>query len=309
MPLWSPTLSLQAMDRNSISCAILSLSAPALTFVQDRTEAASLARRINTYAASLRETYPGRFGFFSTLPSLDDIRACSNEIEYAFDSLDADGIALLSSYNEKYLGHPDFGPLWALLDKRHAVVLVHPVQGPAPALVEPAMPPPMFDIPHETTKAAVSMVIGNVIRDYPNVKILLSHAGGTLPFVARGAAHQLGGTPSIGHRSSTEFLGQAKRFYYDLALSAYDGPVDLLRKFVGIGHITYGSDFPFASPDSIKSQADCVKAYTNELDRTTGEENWKGEGWDVRKGNALRLFPKMAARIERAASSQQTNGT
>ncbi|KAL8722873.1 MAG: hypothetical protein Q9225_000706 [Loekoesia sp. 1 TL-2023] len=298
------------MDQNSISCAILSLSAPALTFIQDNAEAATFARKVNSYAASLRDQHPTRFGFFATLPSLTDIPACLSEIEYAFDGLDADGITLLTSYNGRYLGHPDFSSLWAELDKRNAVVFVHPSQGPVPALTEPAMPGPIIDFPHETTRAAVSMIIGNVVRDYPGVKIILSHAGGTLPYMAMRIASQAGGSPFLRNRSGEDFLSDARKFYFDLALSAYQGPFDLLKQFAARGHITYGSDFPFAKNESIKGQADFVKGVTNELDQMTRgkDDGAKADGWGIQRGNALQLFPKLAERLEKGEMDRQTNG-
>ena len=292
------------MDKNSISCAVLSLSAPALTFIQDRAEATIVARRINSYAASVRAQHPTRFGFFTTLPCLADIPACLDEIQYAIDGLDADGITLLTSYNGRYLGHADFRPLWTELDKRKAVVFVHPAQGPGPPLSEPSMPGPLLDFPHETTRAAVSMICGNVIHDYPNVKIILSHAGGTLPYMATRIAHQVEGTPFISNRSGEEFLDDAKKFYFDLALSAYDGPFDLLKNFVGEGHITYGSDFPFAKPDSITQQAEFVGRAASELDKGAETNDMaKGEGLEIRRGNALRLFPRLAERLQKERSS------
>ncbi|KAL8941749.1 MAG: hypothetical protein Q9211_001695 [Gyalolechia sp. 1 TL-2023] len=288
------------MEENSISSAILSLSAPALTIIQDKAEAVDLAREINSYAASLRDQHPTRFGFLATLPSLTDIDACLAEIEHAFDGLGADGITLLTSYNGRYLGHPDFSPLWAELDKRRAVVFVHPAEGPVPALTEPSMPGPIIDFPHETTRAALSIIIGDVMRHFRQVKIILSHAGGTLPYMATRIAYQAGGSPFLRNRSAEEFITEAKQFYFDLALSAFEGPFDLLRRFAPRGHITYGSDFPFAKPYSIKGQADHVRAVGKGLDSSTEDgDEAKAEGWEIRRGNALRLFPRLAEAGER----------
>lgn len=299
------------MDKNSIDCAILSVSAPSLTIIQDKDEANKLAREINSYAASLRDQHPSRFGFFTTLPALTDIPACLSEIEYSFDRLGAEGVTLLTSYNGRYLGHPDFGPLWAELNKRSAVVFVHPSQGAVPQLSEPAMPGPMIDFPHETTRTAVSMIIGNVVRDNPNVKIILSHAGGTLPYMATRVAYQVGGTPFVGNRTAGEFLDDAKKFYFDLALSAYDGPFELLKKFAGSDHITYGSDFPFAKPDSIKMQAEFVKSISSNDDRETGEERGvQGEdGFKIRRESALGLFPQLADRLKKGAVNGLANSS
>ncbi|KAL8662410.1 MAG: hypothetical protein Q9202_004731 [Teloschistes flavicans] len=316
IPSWSPSQALRCIQENDISSAILSLSAPALTIVQDKAEAATLAREINSYAASLRDLYPTRFGFLITLPSLTDVPACLSEIEYGFDHLSADGITLLTCYNGRYLGHPDFRPLWEELNKRSAVVFVHPAQGLVPPISEPAIPGPILDFPHETTRSAVSMIIGNVVHDYPNLKIILSHAGGTLPYMATRIASQAGGTPFLGNKTAEAFLNEAKTFYYDLALSAFEGPFDLLRKFARRGHILYGSDFPFAKQQSISAQAKFVKDVTSTLDDTGGTNSRaENEGWEIRRGNALRLFPRLARRLgegegagEGRSDHQMTNG-
>ncbi|KAL8703499.1 MAG: hypothetical protein Q9201_003309 [Fulgogasparrea decipioides] len=168
------------------------------------------------------------------------------------------------------------------------------------------MPGPMIDFPHETTRAAVSMIIGDVVRDHSNVKIVLSHAGGTLPYMATRIAHQAGGSPFLRNRSAEDFLADAKKFYFDLALSAYEGPFDLLKHFAARGHITYGSDFPFAKRESIKGQTDFVKGVTDDLDPQ--EDGAKAEGWEIRRGNALRLFPRLAERLGKGEVDRQMNG-
>ena len=186
---------------------------------------------------------------------------------------------------------------------------MHPAPGPVPALSEPAMPGPILDFPHETTRAAVSMIIGNDVHDYPNVKIILSHAGGTLPYMVTRVAYQVGGGSFIKNKSAEDFLDEARKFYFDLALSAYEGPFDLLRNFAKRGHITFGSDFPFAKAENIRGQVEFLNGITKELDRTAGKEGGaKGEGWEVRRGNALRLFPRLAERLEKGEANRQTNG-
>jgi 6-methylsalicylate decarboxylase len=282
VPDWSPQRSLDFMKRNGIGTAILSLSAPALTLVNDTKEAATLCRRINECAASLVKQHPFQFGFFATIPSIDDTSACLNEIEYGLRTLGADGVTLMTSYGGRYLGHPDCIPLWEELDRRSAVVFIHPTLDIlSGALTQPTIPRPVIDFPHETTRTAVHMIIANVVRRFPNCKIILSHGGGTLPYIATRVAHQ---SADVGYcdKSADEFLEDARTFYYDLALTDYDVPVDALLQFVGPERILYGSDFPFAREKTSSTQV----AY---LDQSQIE---KSADQLIQRNAALPLFPR-----------------
>ena len=274
------------MARHGIGTTILSLSAPAVSIVKEKAEAASLAREINTYAAALRDQHPSKFGFFSTLPSPQDMQACLEEVSYCFDVLQADGVTLLTSYNETYLGHPDFRPLWEELDRRAAVVFIHPTADiHAGALKEPWFPPPLIDFPHETTRTAVHLIISNNVRDFPNCKIILSHGGGTLPYVATRLAYQSAEMQYM-QKSADDFIMEAKSFYFDLALTSFSYPFDLLLQFAQKDHILYGSDFPFAREKTIGVQTAFLDENKKKLDEHIDHS--------VRRGAALRLFPRLA---------------
>jgi 6-methylsalicylate decarboxylase len=288
MPEWSPQHSLDFMKRNGVGAAILSLSAPALTFIEEKTEASRLCRQVNEYAASLAKLYPSSFGFFATIPSADDMSACLDEVVHAFEILRADGVTLLTSYGGRYLGHPDFIPLWEELNRRSAVVFIHPnldiMRG---ALANPTIPRPLIDFPHETTRTAVHMIVANVVRRFPNCKIILSHGGGTLPYVATRVAHQ---SADVGYsdKSAEEFLEDARTFYYDLALTGYELPLDMLLKFVGPDHILYGSDFPFAREKTCRGQVANLDQY--QIEHAAGRL--------IQRDAALKLFNRFAQRAE-----------
>lgn len=283
MPAWSTDLSLDFMNRNGIGTTILSLSAPATAFVRDRAESARLCREVNEYAASVRDQEASRFGFFATLPALDDVSACLDEIAFTFDVLRADGVTLLTSYGKSYLGHPDFRPIWNDLNRRGAVVFIHPTMNlSAGTLENPYVPQPLIDFPHETTRTAVHLIVSNTVRDHPYCKMILSHGGGTLPYVATRVAHMTA-DGKLGDKTAEEFLEEARSFYYDLALTAYNYPLDLLVKFAQPGHILYGSDFPFAREMTSKPQLAFLDQYgmSEEVD------------FSIRRGAALKLFPRL----------------
>lgn len=248
------------MNRNDIDASILSLSAPGLGFVQSSDEALKLCRWVNEYAANITTTHPSRFGFFATLPNPEQLEPCLEELRHSLDVFKADGVTLLSSYNDKYLGHEDFRPMWEELNRRKAVIFVHPTFAKTwGAASDRTIPRPIVDFPHETTRTAINLITSNTIRDYPDCRIILSHGGGTLPYVATRVANQ---TSDLGLSTKTadEFLREVRSFYFDLALTAYEGPIKTLIDFAEKDHILYGSDFPFAREKTILPQLDNMKA-------------------------------------------------
>jgi aminocarboxymuconate-semialdehyde decarboxylase len=253
-PAWSADTSLAFMDAQRIATAVLSLTAPSVT----GWEAAGrreMARRVNEFGADLVARWPDRFGSFATLP-LPDLEGALRELEYAFDILRADGVILLSNYAGHYLGDPAFGPLWAELDRRAAVVFIHPAKPQIPIIED--IPGPIVDYPFDTTRTAVQLVLSGVVARTPRVKIILSHAGGFVPYAAYRFAEL---APAV--RSDVPpapvLIESFRSFYFDTALSS--GPASLLalQSFARPGHILYGSDFPYA-PASVGA------AFTAKLD-------------------------------------------
>ena len=232
---------------------ILSITTPGASILTDPTAAAKLAHEMNQYCAKLRDDDPKGYGLFASLPSLLDTENCLKEIRYAYDELHADGITLFSRYgnDNHYLGHPDFKPIWEELEKRKAVVLVHPTHSADKHFVNSHLPPPVFDFPHETGRAAVDMLINNVLVDYPSLKIILSHAGGTLPCLINRVALAMSTPPMAIGKSREEIIKEASSFYFDTALSAGAGPIKALFELAKPGHVLFGTDFPDCPNDGI----------------------------------------------------------
>lgn len=276
------------MKAHNTSTAILSLTAPGATILSGKA-ASELCRKINLKAAELCNQYPSKFGFFAALPPLvDNLEAALEEITYSLDTLKADGVTLYTRYghDNHYLGHADFKPLWDELDKRGTVVFVHPTHLVDTNLISPALPQPMIDYPHETTRAVVDLLLSNTVRDHPNVKIILSHAGGTLPYLATRAAHLTFDT-CLSQKDPEEFLDEARSFYYDLALSGNPWTLDFILKFAKPGHVLYGSDFPYAPTKTINTHVKMLEVF--EMDKETE--------YGVSRGAAESLFPRLKASV------------
>ncbi|PSN66432.1 amidohydrolase 2 [Corynespora cassiicola Philippines] len=272
------------MNRNQIDASILSLSAPGVGFIEPVDEAVRFCRWINEYAAKIVAAYPGRFGFFATLPPLEQTASCLEELRFSFDILKADGVVLLSSYDEKYLGHESFRPIWKELDRRNAVVFVHPtVARNVDVSADPMFPKPIVDFPHETTRTAVHLITSRIVQDFPHCKIILSHGGGTLPYVATRVAH-LTADLGLTDKSAADFLRDAKHFYYDLALTGYETALNLLKDFAETDHILYGSDFPFGREQTV------IPQIANILATPMSEE----QRLSISFGAARKLFPRFS---------------
>lgn len=234
------------MKRLGIQTAILSITAPGACIAKG-SESLELARQLNEHAAELRDKDPEHFGFFANLPDILDTKGTLAEIAYSLDTLHADGVILFTRYGENhtYLGHASLEPIWAELNRRKCVVFVHPTHPVDTTMVNPKLPQPALDYPHETTRAAMDMILAGTRSKYPDCKVILSHAGGTLPYLVSRVATPMRKAPDFAaqHRMGTTYekvMEDFRSFYFDLALSSAPHVLDLALKVIPHDHILYG---------------------------------------------------------------------
>ena len=180
-PKWSPQMSLDDMDKNGIATAMLSVVQPG-TWFGNVEETRKLTRQLNDYAASLLRDHPGRFGLFACIAP-PDVEGSLKEIEYAFDTLHADGIGLLTSYGTLYLGDPSFAPVYAELNRRKAIVYVHPIAPNCCKNLVPGIPVGSIEYATDTTRTIAHLVFSGTTTRFPDIRWIFSHSGGTLPFL------------------------------------------------------------------------------------------------------------------------------
>lgn len=278
LPAWAPDIALEAMCELDVATAVLSVSTPGTTFLPGPA-AASLARELNDYCAGLVASEPERFGFFATIPT-PHINAAVTEAVRALDDLAADGVVLLANSAGTYLGEDGQDALFAALDERAAVVFVHPADLPGPTV--PGVLPFAADFLLDTTRAAYLLVRNEIRRRYPNIRFILSHAGGFVPYASHRMAVSI---MSDTGRDSHECLEDFASFYFDTALSSSAAALPTLLAFAKPGHITFGTDFPFAPMAAGQLFA-------------AGLENFPGLDdaglHAIERGNALALFPRLA---------------
>jgi 6-methylsalicylate decarboxylase len=312
-PKWKPEDSLAIMDRNDIHTALLSVSSPGLCFGDDG-KARDMARALNEFAAQTVTRWPERFGFVATLP-LPNVENALAEISYALDTLHADGIGLLSNTAGIYLGDPRFDPIFAELNRRAAVIFIHPTVFTGSEIPSaknagspiPTMPGFMLEFIFDTTRAVANLVMSGTIKKYPHIRIILSHAGGTVPFVAHKIAigAMIAQMQNRGMQASTDMKNsklspeemqsfasaqqedafkQLRSLYYDTALTANANVFSSLQQLVPASHILLGTDYPFAPASESASTLQGINTYSgfSEPDRQ-----------DIMGNNALQLFPRL----------------
>jgi predicted TIM-barrel fold metal-dependent hydrolase len=277
LPDWSPETSLQAMAELDVATAILSVSAPGTTFLPNAADAAALARDLNDYAAHVVADQHERFGFFATVPMPHIDEAVAESVR-ALDELSADGVVLLANSAGTYLGEDGQDDLWVALNDRSAVVFVHPAELPGPSV--PGVAPFAADFLLDTTRAAYLLVCNGIRRRYPNIRFILSHAGGFVPYACHRLALAITGDTG---RSPADSLDDFASFYFDTALSSSAAALPTLLAFAQPGHVTFGSDWPFAPAPAAQLFAVGLESYPG-LD-TDGRGR-------IDRTNALALFPR-----------------
>jgi predicted TIM-barrel fold metal-dependent hydrolase len=244
---------------------------------------------MNKYCASLRDDKPDSYGFFATVPLLENSDLALPELRYAFDTLHADGVTLFIRYGkgDGYLGHKNFVPIGEELNKRKAVVFVHPVRNKNPHSFNDTLIMPAFDWPHETGRTAIDMIFNKRLIQFPDVKIILSHAGGTLPLLAKWST--LMSRPEYGGVvSADEIMSQAKNLYFDLAISGSSEVLPLVLDFAKKGHVLLGSDYPHGT-------ASFSQDFTKFIDEYPMDEETRNE---VYFGAAKKLLPRLNGTLE-----------
>ena len=209
----------------------------------DHEQGRRVARDCNDYAARMAADHPGRFGLFAALP-LPDIEASLREIEYGLDVLKADGIALFTSYRDKWLGDPAFEPVMAELNRRNAVVFTHPEAPLCCRGLIPGINEAVIEYGTDTTRAIARLLFTGTAVRYPDIRWIFSHGGGTAPFLSERLV-RAGRLKHLEAHVPNGVMAELQRFYYDVAQVAHPMALAALTRMVPISQILWGTDFPF----------------------------------------------------------------
>ena len=274
---WSLARTMEELDKNQVGTAMLSLSPPGIhhgTKEANRT----LARAINEHAAKLRSQYPTRFGHFASLP-MPDVEGSLREIEYAFGTLKADGVQLMTSYGDHWPGNPAFDAVFNELNRRKAVVFIHPLSPACCGHLIDCVPPVLTEFTFDTTRCVFSLLFTGTLARCPDIRFIFCHAGGTIPMLA-GRATTVGMHRQYAKQLPNGIDHELKKLNYDVALAANRPALAALFTFVPVSQVLLGSDYPFGTS----------------TDGIAGLESYglsQGDLDSIYRGNAERLIPRL----------------
>jgi predicted TIM-barrel fold metal-dependent hydrolase len=295
MNSWNLSKHLEDMDKGGVATSLLSIASPGVWHGRDIGAIRAATREINDYNAKLTVDYPKKFGMFALLP-LPDVEGSLKEVEYAFDTLKADGVGMRTPYGDLWHGEPIFEPLYQELNRRNAIVFTHPQDAPCCQDLVPGVPSQStIEYGTHTTRTITSLLESRMAVRYPNIRWVFAHAGGTMPFLVSrivGRKLPLGPDGMImldpsdqSRNSGQERLATLRRFYYECAQQTNVVALGALRRVVPISQIVFGTDYP---------ASDSGGRATPIADHAIGLAG-VFSGADLRaveSENALRLLPK-----------------
>ena len=277
---WTPQKSLEEMDQNGIAVSMLSFATPYHWFPGVE-PGRRLARMCNDYCAEHMRDNVGRFGLFAGLPPLEDTEGCLREIAYAFETLHADGVTVMTSYGDHYLGDAAYAPVWEELNRRQAVVFVHPSD---PTCCKPnvGVQSAFAEWPFDTARTVMSLWVSNALLRWPHIRFIFSHGGGGLPMIAHRIDKFGRPDPKAGPDAPRlhDALSQIKTLYFDTANAANPPALAATRAMVDPGHILFGSDYPYVSAAQIVD--DLARAQLNPQELRA-----------IERDNAIALMPRL----------------
>ena len=283
-PKWNLAQSLEVMDRKGIDASVMSISSPGVYF-GDAVFAATLARDCNEYSANMVDGHRARIAALGVVP-LPDTGAACREAEYALDTLKLDGISLLTHVGSAYLGQPVYDEFFAELNRRKAVVFLHPVRPNLEGLADYDFPTGTVELTTDTTRAVVNMFYHGYPERYPDIRWIISHAGGMLPMVIY-RLQNMSKRPEVLSRLPKGVDYYLRQMYFDLAQASVPLIQRALEDIADPTRIIFGSDFPFSQAgerviDDVLSGIENFDGYD------------KGRRQQILRDNALALFPRFA---------------
>ena len=277
---WTAPGMIDKMDRNGIAVAMLSMSSPGVSMLGGtREQIRTLSRACNEYAGSLRRAHPGRLGHFAAVP-MPDVAGALAETAYALDVLKSDGIELYTDYHGVYLGDPAFKPLFAELNRRKAVVFVHPTEPLCCSATMPKIEPSLLEYYFDTTRTITSLLINGTFAANPDVRFIFAQGGGALPslaarVVAWGEKHH-----PFGNVNKNGVSHELQKLYFDTASSANDRAIAALMAITSSSQILFGSDSPYVDGATAVAGIQALMVPADVRDA-------------IERGNARRLFPRL----------------
>ena len=280
-PNWSIELALETYEKYGIETGMLSISSPGVHYGDDAA-ARRLARKVNDAGAEAVRRYPKRFGLFAALP-MPDVDGSLEEIGYAMDTLHADGIGLKTNAHGIYLGDKKFDPIFDELNRRKAVIFIHPTSPSCWQQCAMGYPAPMLEFPFETARAVTNLIFSGTLERCPDISVIIPHNGGTVPILA-GRISAVGAALRLGPPGTRDAMTYLRRFYYDTAMSGTGLSIASMLQLIDSSRVVYGSDWPwYRAEQGLETNRQIEESkFFSDTDRDA-----------IYRDNALKLLPRL----------------
>ena len=286
---WVLSEDMEDMDKNGTETAILSITTPGFWFGEVE-ENRKVMRACNEFAAKLRADHPGRFGSFAALPMTDPDGALK-EIEYSLDTLKADGIGLFTDYRDKWLGHESFDPIYQELNRRKAVIYVHPIEPDCCRNLVPDVGDTVVEYGADTTRTIANLILSGSTTKFPDITWIFSHGGGMMPYVIERflsgtTAELIPGVTTKGQGSNPPakvpkgVLYELRKMYYDTAQASNPVAMRALRTVVPVSQIVFGTDYWYRTAEETGHGLTTNKVFSAQELRM------------INRGNVERILPR-----------------
>jgi predicted TIM-barrel fold metal-dependent hydrolase len=274
---WSPQLSLESMEKFNIGVAILSMTQNGELLYNGTEKGRAAVRAGNDFGARLMQDHPTKFGLMGGIP-MPDIDGSLREVEYVYDTLKVDAIGIYSNDNKgRWPGDPYFEPLWQELNRRKAIVYMHPLAPPCCSNLKYGPNAAMVEFDFDVTRAVASIIVNGVMFRYPDIRFMTVHSGGAVPMLVGRMKDRV---PAGSEKYLPNGLyAEVRKWYFDIAHASFPWPMAALRAFMPESQILFGTDY---APEPIESTV-------NEL---PGLKLPRAFEQMMLRGNAERLFPR-----------------
>lgn len=244
--------SLSEMNESHTAAAMISYPNSGITRLPEK-RLAQLLRNSNDYAMGLVHRYPRRYGLFASIP-MPYVEAARAEIARSYDQLHVDGILLLTSYDNKWLGDPSFEPIMRDLNARRAVVFVHPGVSPCCHDLLPGVKDAIVEYETDTARTITSLMFSGTAQRFPDIQFIFCHSGGTMPILIERYTTATKHDSALAKNIPRGVLAYLRSFHYDTAQSANPEALGDLLKLVPSRQVMFGTDFPWRrAPSQVRS--------------------------------------------------------
>ena len=298
-PEWDVKSHLRLMDDLGVAFSVMSVSSPHMIHCRPE-ERLDYVRRMNDEALDLIADHPGRLGLFATLPLPDVDNACAFAEEY-LDKPGVFGIGVMTNYDGLYLGSEKLEPLMKALDKRHAVVCVHPAM-PAvlPGDAVQDMPIPIMDFLMDTTRAFTNMVWNDTFVKYPNIRWIWPHGSSFMTILSdRFASFAVQAKLKMHNKNKLDYFGALQNCYFDCAGFSEPKQLACMKLDIPTSHFLYGSDCPYTPSFACVALAGMLE----HTDKLTAKEKQA-----MFTDNAIDLFPQLEDVLDGKKAAAGRNG-